>query len=94
MKTRRLYAEAKSFIIVNSDAPLLIMVRDDTEHQRYLIENHANFHGGFFTHFPALIQVPANGYWNVCIKWWGFYPEDASYSIEVFQESVNGEPEQ
>ncbi|ATF95357.1 DUF1883 domain-containing protein (plasmid) [Cedecea neteri] len=91
MTYKRLYAKAGNYIIVNSNMPLIIMIRDDHNHEIYLKEGGANFYGGFFNHFPALIQISATGYWNITVKRWGFLPDNIEYSVELFQESVRDE---
>lgn len=72
--------------MINSSNPLIIMIRDDKEQQKYFCDGVANFYGGFFSHFPALIQTPETGYWNVCIDPCGYTDEQTTYSIEIFEE--------
>ncbi len=64
------------------------MVRNDEEQKRYISRGTANFYGGFFNHFPALIQVPETGHWNVCIDSCAFTAEKMEYSVEIFREEV------
>ncbi|WP_148251447.1 DUF1883 domain-containing protein [Raoultella terrigena] len=86
---KRLYTEAGNFIIIKSSNPLIIMVSDDEEHKRYMSKGTANFYGGFFNHFPALIQVPETGYWNVCVDSCGFATDKMEYSVEIFREEAS-----
>lgn len=91
MTHKRIYVEAGSFIMVNSNKPLIIMIRNDKEHQRYLTSGVANFYGGFFNHFPALIEVPTTENWNVFTEQCGTSSEEVEYSVELFREPVDGE---
>lgn len=93
MTYKRLYTKAGSFIIVKSSKPLIIMVRNDEEQKRYISRGTANFYGGFFNHFPALIQVPETGYWNVSVETCGFTTEKMEYSVEIFQEGIYINPD-
>jgi hypothetical protein len=91
MTHKRIHAKAGGYIKVNSNIPLIVMVRNDRQYQQFLSEGGANFYGGFFNHFPALIQVPSTGYWNVTVRWWGFSPKEIDYSVEIFQEPAEHE---
>lgn len=69
------------------------MVRNDAEQKRYISGGTAYFCGGFFNHFPALIQVPETGYWNVSVETCGFTTDKMEYSVEIFQESNYSTPD-
>lgn len=89
MTYERLYAKAGSYIIVNANTPLIIMIRDDHDFNRYINRGIANFYGGYFNSYPVFIEVPHNGYWNVSLDTCGLPAERLEYSVTLHQEQGN-----
>lgn len=51
----------------------------------------ANYYGGFFKHFPAILEVPADGDWNVLLETREFPLRKFQYSIDVIHEKEASE---
>lgn len=58
----------------------------DTNLLSYNSGRGANYYGGFFTHFPAILEVPCDGHWNVLLETREFPMRKFQYSIDIIHE--------
>jgi hypothetical protein len=82
-KQSRTYVSAGHFISVQCTVPAIVLVMTDDELTGYQYGRGAHYAGGFFTHYPAWIEINRSGYWNVVIEPVSEHPEDAQFSITL-----------
>lgn len=82
-KRSRTYVSAGHFISVQCTAPAIVLVMTDDELAGYRYGRGAHYAGGFFTHYPAWIEINRSGYWNVVIEPVSDHPEDVQFSIAL-----------
>lgn len=61
------YFTAGDVVVLSCDTQCNFMLTDDSNFDLYKRGQSHRYYGGFFKYFPAKIQVPTSGYWNVTI---------------------------
>ncbi|AZS56809.1 DUF1883 domain-containing protein [Pectobacterium parmentieri] len=79
----RVRADAGDIISVQCSHQINVLVMDDTNYNRYKSGNNPRVLGGFYTHFPANIEVPSSGGWNVVLALPPGRKASIKYSINV-----------
>jgi hypothetical protein len=64
---QRKYLTAGQAVRVDCDTQCNVMLTDDVNFSLYRRGQSCNGYGRFYTHFPAIIDVPRTGYWNITI---------------------------
>lgn len=67
MKNSRFFLVANSYVKVVCSEPAKILLINDKYYDRFCRESWADYHGGFFSNFPAIVEVPYDGIWNIVI---------------------------
>lgn len=67
MKTHRFFLGANSYVKVECSEPAKVLLIDDKHYDRFCRESWADYYGGFFAYFPAIVEVPYDAIWNVVI---------------------------
>jgi len=63
----RQHIDSGDTVKVDCDTQCNVMLLSDNDFSSYKAGRSYNYHGGFYKHFPALITVPRNGFWNVVL---------------------------
>jgi len=82
--TSRDYYNAGDIVVLNCDTQCNFMLLDDSNFSNYKNSRGYNLFGGFFKMFPAKIQVPHAGHWNVVIDLGGG-GANIKYSLSVIK---------
>lgn len=82
----RQYLKAGSSFKITCSQPIVVLVMSDANLLSYNSGRGANYYGGFFNHFPAILEVPADGHWNVLLETHEFPLRKFQYSIDVTHE--------
>ncbi|MDY3570236.1 DUF1883 domain-containing protein [Enterobacter hormaechei] len=64
---KRSHVDAGGVISVQCSHQINVLVMNDSDYRAYKQGRNFDYHGGFFTHFPANITVPCSGYWNIVL---------------------------
>ncbi|MFO6490614.1 DUF1883 domain-containing protein [Hafnia alvei] len=67
MKSSRFFLVANSYVKVVCSEPAKILLINDKYYDRFCRDSWADYHGGFFSNFPAIVEVPYDGIWNIVI---------------------------
>ena len=67
MKNSRLFLIANTYVKVVCSEPAKILLINDKYYDKFCRDSWADYHGGFFTNFPAIVEVPYDGIWNIVI---------------------------
>ncbi|WP_321572977.1 DUF1883 domain-containing protein [Hafnia alvei] len=68
MKHKQLYLTSNSYVKVVCSEPAKVLLINDKYYDRFSQDSWPNYHGGFFSYFPAIIEVPYEGIWNIVIE--------------------------
>ncbi|AHM72990.2 DUF1883 domain-containing protein [Yersinia hibernica] len=60
-----------------------VLVMTDNDFNNYKNNRGFNYHGGFFSHFPAHVTVPNTGSWNIVIALPPGRKANISHSIRI-----------
>ncbi|WP_336195297.1 DUF1883 domain-containing protein [Hafnia paralvei] len=82
----RQYLPAGSSFKITCSQPIVVLVMSDANLLSYNSGRGANYYGGLFTHFPAILEVPSDGHWNVLLETREFPLRPFHYSIDVINE--------
>lgn len=82
----RQYLKAGSSFKITCPQPIIVLVMTDSNLHSYNSGGDANYYGGFFAHFPAIVEVPTDGHWNVLLETREFPLRPFHYSIDVINE--------
>ncbi|TBL68304.1 DUF1883 domain-containing protein [Hafnia alvei] len=82
----RQYLKAGCSFKITCSQPIVVLVMSDTNLLSYNSGRGANYYGGFFTHFPAILEVPCDGHWNVLLETREFPMRKFQYSIDIIHE--------
>lgn len=63
----RLFVKKGDHIYVKGHKSAIVMLMTDVEYDNYESGRGSFFYGGFFADFPANIEIPFDGYWNIII---------------------------
>ncbi len=63
----REYLNQGDVVEVSSDTPCNFMLTDETNFSSFKRGESFRYYGGFFKNFPARINVPHSGQWNITI---------------------------
>lgn len=64
---KRAHVDAGGVVSVRCSHQINVLVMNDSNYLAYKAGRTFNYHGGFFTHFPANVAVPGGGYWNIVL---------------------------
>lgn len=82
----RQYLKAGSAFKITCSHPIIVLVMTDSNLHLYNSGGGVNYYGGFFAHFPAIVEVPIDGYWNILLETREFSLRTLQYSIDVMSE--------
>ncbi|PAV94522.1 hypothetical protein CJD50_20960 [Hafnia paralvei] len=83
MKSSRLFLVANSYVKVVCSEPAKILLINEKYYDRFCRDSWADYHGGFFTNFPAIVEVPYDGIWNIIIDTHSNGDKEPSVSITI-----------
>ncbi len=63
----REYLDSGDVVRLDCDTQCNFMIMTDTNFSAYRSGGRFNYHGGHYKRFPAAIDVPSSGHWNVVI---------------------------
>lgn len=64
---KRLFLKDGDVVEVESDTKANVLLMDDSDYSNYKARRSHQYYGGFFTRFPARLNPPHSGYWNVVL---------------------------
>ncbi|TBM26901.1 MULTISPECIES: DUF1883 domain-containing protein [Hafnia] len=67
MKLTQLYLTANTYVKVVCSEPANVLLINEKHYDHFCRDSWADYHGGFFSHFPVIIEVPYDGIWNVVV---------------------------
>jgi len=73
-------------VVLNCDTQCNFTLMDDSNFESYRRGGGHQYYGGFKEYFPARIQVPHTGYWNVVIDLGGG-SANIRYGLKVIKAS-------
>jgi len=82
----REYLEAGDVVVVECSHQCNVMLTTDSNFSNYKHSGHFQYHGGNFKRFPARIEAPRTGYWNITIDL-GSGRANIKYSINIIRRS-------
>ncbi|NLS55555.1 DUF1883 domain-containing protein [Hafnia alvei] len=68
MPHRKLFLKQHSHLCVTCSQPAMVLLMDDKNFHSYNDGEGASYFGGYFCNFPADIDIPMAGIWNVVIE--------------------------
>lgn len=74
-------------VIVTCDHQCNVLLTDDSNFSSYRSGGRFQYHGGHFKMFPARINVPSSGHWNVTIDLGG-RQANISYNIQYLKRAA------
>lgn len=80
------YFNQGDVVVLSCDTQCNFMLTDDVNFNSYKRRQSFKYLGGFFKEFPAKIQVPNSGYWNVTIDLGGG-GANIRYGLNVIKSS-------
>lgn len=87
MNHSRKFLKAGSSFKVTCSQPIVILVMSDSNLDSYNLGKGANYYGGLFFHFPAILEVPTDGYWNVILETREFPLRKFHYTIDTLNNA-------
>ncbi|MGC6232804.1 DUF1883 domain-containing protein [Hafnia paralvei] len=87
MKTSRCYLAANSYVKVVCSEPAKVLLIHEKQYERFCRDSWADYHGGFFSSFPAVIEVPYDGIWNIVIDTHSAECAPPSVKISIISDS-------
>jgi hypothetical protein len=67
MKQTQFYLTTHTYVEVICSEPANVLLINKKHYAHFCQDSWAEYHGGFFTHFPVIIEVPYDGIWNVVV---------------------------
>ncbi|KKI44221.1 hypothetical protein XK97_14690 [Obesumbacterium proteus] len=68
MPHRKLFLKQHAHLSVTCSEPVMVLLMDNKNFHSYNDGDGASYFGGYFCNFPANIDIPAEGIWNVVIE--------------------------
>ncbi|TBL41387.1 DUF1883 domain-containing protein [Hafnia alvei] len=68
MPHRKLFLQQNSLLLVTCSQPAMVLLMDERNYHSYNDGDGASYFGGYFCNFPANIDIPLEGVWNVVIE--------------------------
>ncbi|MEG1350589.1 MAG: DUF1883 domain-containing protein [Hafnia sp.] len=85
MSRKRIYLKAGWLLSITCSLPAMVMMMSDNGYTSYTLQKGAEFFGGYYHAYPALIEVPASQYWNVLLEARSFPFLRLNYSINIIK---------
>ncbi|MCK2182205.1 DUF1883 domain-containing protein [Hafnia paralvei] len=67
MKQTQFYLTTHTYVKVICSEPANVLLINKKHYAHFCQDSWAEYHGGFFTYFPVIIEVPYDGIWNVVV---------------------------
>lgn len=85
MSRKRIYLEAGWLLNITCSLPAMVMVMSDNGYSSYSLQKGAEFLGGYYNAWPAVIEVPDSQYWNVLLEARSFPLLRLDFSISIIK---------
>lgn len=85
MSRNRIYLEAGWLLNITCSLPAMVMVMSDHGYSSYQQQKGAEFFGGYYKAWPAVIEVPGSQYWNVLLEARSFPFLKLDYNISIIK---------
>ena len=84
---KRLFLNNGDVVEIDSDTQANVRLMDDVDYSNYKAGREHHYYGGYFTHFPARLNPPHSGYWNVVLDL-GVDQATVHHSIRVLNRAL------
>ncbi|QGH61981.1 DUF1883 domain-containing protein [Serratia proteamaculans] len=85
----RSYMSMNCILRIQCSHPAIVMLMSDGDYERYLSKLGANFHGGYFHHFPVDLKAPWPDNWNIILEPTECRQDQLDYSILFIKKEAN-----
>lgn len=85
MSHNRIYLKAGWLLSITCSLPAMVMMMSDNGYTSYTLQKGAQFLGGYYNTYPAIIKVPVTQYWNVLLEARSFPLLGLDYSINIIK---------